>query len=77
MYIYVGDVDAIFNQAVSAGATELNPVKDQFYGDRSGYLRDPFGHLWSIATHKKDLSPDELRKAGETFFAEMSKTKAT
>jgi PhnB protein len=76
MYIYVGDVDAIFNQAVSAGATELNPVKDQFYGDRSGYLRDPFGHLWSIATHKKDLSPDELRKAGETFFAEMSKTKA-
>jgi PhnB protein len=77
MYIYVRDVDAIFNQAVSAGATELNPVKDQFYGDRSGYLRDPFGHLWSIATHKKDLSPDELRKAGETFFAEMSKAKAT
>ena len=77
MYVYVRDVDAIFNQAVSAGATEMNPVKDQFYGDRSGYLRDPFGHLWSIATHKKDLSPEELRKAGETFFAEMSKTKAT
>ena len=77
MYVYVRDVDAIFNQAVSAGATEMNPVKDQFYGDRSGYLRDPFGHLWSIATHKKDLSPEELRKAGETFFAEMSKAKAT
>ena len=76
MYVYVRDVDAIFNQAVSAGATEMNPVKDQFYGDRSGYLRDPFGHLWSIATHKKDLSPDELRKARETFFAEMSKSKA-
>ena len=76
MYVYVGDVDAIFNQAKSAGATELYSVKDQFYGDRSGYLRDPFGHLWSIATHKKDLSPDELRKAGETFFAEMSKSKA-
>jgi PhnB protein len=53
----------------------LNPVRDQFYGDRSRYLRDPFGHLWSIATHKKDLSPDELRKAGEAFLEEMSKTK--
>jgi PhnB protein len=76
LYVYVKDVDAIFNQAVSEGATELKPVKDQFYGDRSGYLRDPFGHLWSIATHIKDLSPDELRKAGEAFFEEMSKMKA-
>jgi PhnB protein len=76
MYIYVKDVDAIFNQAISEGATVLKPVSDQFYGDRSGYLRDPFGHLWSIATHKKDLSPDELRKAGEAFFEEMSKMKA-
>lgn len=76
MYVYVNDVDAVFNQAVSDGATVLNPVRDQFYGDRSGYLRDPFGHLWSIATHKKDLSPDEVRKAGEAFFEEMSKTKA-
>ena len=70
MYIYVIDVDAIFNQAMSAGATELKPVKDQFYGDRSGYLRDPFGHLWSISTHKKDLSQDELRKAGVVFVKE-------
>jgi PhnB protein len=76
MYVYVKDVDSIFNQAISEGATELKPVRDQFYGDRSGYLRDPFGHLWSIATHKKDLSPDELRKAGEAFFEEMSKMKA-
>jgi PhnB protein len=76
LYVYVKDVDDIFNQAVSEGAAVLNPVRDQFYGDRSGYLRDPFGHLWSIATHKKDLSPDELRKAGEAFFEEMSKTKA-
>jgi hypothetical protein len=66
----------VFNQAISEGATVLHPVKDQFYGDRSGYLKDPFGHLWSIATHKKDLSPDELRKAGEAFFEEMSKAKA-
>jgi PhnB protein len=76
MYVYVNDVDAVFNQAVSEDATVLNPVRDQFYGDRSGYLRDPFGHLWSITTHKKDLSPDEVRKAGEAFFEEMSKTKA-
>jgi PhnB protein len=75
LYVYVNDVDGVFNQAVSEGATVLNPVRDQFYGDRSGYLRDPFGHLWSVATHKKDLSPDELRKAGEAFFEEMSKTK--
>jgi PhnB protein len=76
MYVYVKDVDSIFNQAISEGAIELKSVRDQFYGDRSGYLRDPFGHLWSIATHMKDLSPDELRKAGEAFFEEMSKMKA-
>jgi PhnB protein len=76
LYVYVRDVDQIFNQAVSEGATVLKPVNDQFYGDRSGYLKDPFGHLWSIATHKKDLSPDELRQAGEAFFEEMSKMKA-
>ena len=75
LYVYVKDVDAIFDQAVSEGATVLHPVKDQFYGDRSGYLRDPFGHLWSVATHKKDLSPDELRRAGQAFCEEMSKTK--
>ncbi|MGC1132202.1 MAG: VOC family protein [Nitrososphaeraceae archaeon] len=68
MYVYVKDVDAVFNQAVSEGATVLNPVRDQCYGDRSGYLKDPFGHLWSIATYKKDLSPDEVRKAGASIL---------
>lgn len=77
LYVYVKDVDGVFNQAVSEGGTVLYPVKDQFYGDRSGYLKDPFGHLWTIATHKKDLTPDELRRAGEAFFEEMSKTKTT
>jgi PhnB protein len=76
MYVYVKDVDSVFNQAVSEGSTVLKPVSDQFYGDRSGFLRDPFGHLWSIATHKRDLSPDELKRAGEAFFEEMSKMKA-
>lgn len=75
MYLYVNDVDEVFNRAVSEGATPISPVRDQFYGDRSGHLRDPSGHLWSVATHKRDLSPDELRKAGQAFFEEMSKMK--
>ena len=75
LYVYVKDADTIFNQAVSAGSTVLDPVSDKFYGDRSGYLKDPFGHLWSIATHKKDLSLDEIKKAGKEAFAEMSKIK--
>jgi len=54
----------------------LNPVMDMFYGDRWGYIKDPFGHLWSIATHKKDLTSDELKKAAEIAFAKMcEKTK--
>jgi PhnB protein len=73
MYVYVEDVDTVFNQAVSAGATVVNPVMDMFYGDRWGHLKDPFGHFWSIATHKKDLTPDELKKAAEIAFAEMSR----
>jgi PhnB protein len=73
MYVYVQDVDAMFNNAVTAGATVLDGVKDQFWGDRHGRLEDPYGHLWSIATHKKDLSPDEMKRAAEAAFAEMSK----
>jgi PhnB protein len=73
LYVYVKDVDDVFNQAVSEGATVLHPVKDQLCGDRFGYLKDSFGHLWSIATHKKDLSPNELRKVGEAFFDVKSK----
>jgi PhnB protein len=60
--IYVPDVDARFKQAIAAGAKEERPVKDQFYGDRSGTLRDPFGHQWTIATHKEDLTPEEIGK---------------
>lgn len=62
LMIYVEDVDARFNQAVSAGAKVLRPVKDQFYGDRSGTVEDPFGHVWTISTHKEDLSMEEIRK---------------
>lgn len=75
MYLCVNDVDEVFNRAVYECATPISPVRDQFYGDRSGHLRDPSGHLWSVAPHKRDLSPDELRKAGQAFFEEMSKMK--
>lgn len=58
--LYVEDVDAMFAQALTAGAKELRPVKDQFYGDRSGTLQDPFGHQWTLGTHKEDIPPEEL-----------------
>jgi PhnB protein len=60
--LYVEDVDATFNRAVAAGAKVVKPVQDQFYGDRSGGVTDPFGHTWFIATHKEDLSPEEVQK---------------
>jgi PhnB protein len=62
LYLYVDDCDKVFHQAVSAGASATAPLKDQFYGDRSGAIKDPFGHSWHIATHKEDVSMDELRK---------------
>ena len=60
--LYVEDVDAVATRALAAGAKMLRPVKDQFYGDRTGTLNDPFGHQWTIATHKEDVSADEIRK---------------
>ncbi len=59
--IYVEDVDARFDRAIAAGATVVRPLKDQFYGDRSGSLADPFGHSWTIATHVEDVSPEEIQ----------------
>ena len=58
--LYVSDVDALFAQALAAGASTLRPVQDQFYGDRSGTLRDPYGHVWTLATHVEDVSPEEI-----------------
>jgi PhnB protein len=63
--LYVEDVDAQFRQALAAGATQLRPVKDQFYGDRSGTLADPFGHVWSLATHKEDVTTEEVYRRFE------------
>ena len=60
--IYVEDVDTVFKQAIDAGGVEKKGVQDQFYGDRSGTLTDPFGHVWTVATHKEDVSPEEIDK---------------
>jgi PhnB protein len=58
--LYVPDCDAVFNAAVAAGAKVLKPLQDQFYGDRSGTVTDPFGHQWTISTHIEDVSNDEM-----------------
>ena len=63
--LYVEDVDGRFNQAIAVGGKELKPVENQFYGDRSGTLTDPFGHVWTIATHKEDIEPEELNRRAE------------
>jgi len=64
--LYVEAVDTVVGRAVAAGAKVLRPVQDQFYGDRSGSVADPYGHVWHVATHKEDLSPDEIRKRAAT-----------
>ena len=69
--IYVEDVDRLFNQAVAAGATVTMPLANQFWGDRYGIVTDPFGHKWSIATHVKDMSPDEMQRAQDEAMANM------
>ena len=64
--IYVPDVDAVFQQALKAGATQLRPVENKFYGDRMGMLKDPFGHQWALGTHVEDVTPEEMgRRAAE------------
>src|SRR5262245_4966873 len=66
--LYVEDCDGVFKQAIAAGAKEERPVKDQFYGDRSGTVIDPFGHKWTIATHKEDVPPAEMEKRMAEFM---------
>ena len=67
IHVYVEDVDRFTERALAAGLEVLRPVADQFYGDRSGFFQDPFGHRWSFATHKEDLSPEELRRRHEAL----------
>jgi PhnB protein len=62
LYVYLPDVDKVVDRALAAGAKILKPVQDQFYGDRTGFLQDPFGHLWGIATHVEDVAPQEMEE---------------
>ena len=69
VFLYVPNVDALFAQAVSAGASVTMPLANQFWGDRYGKLRDPFGHVWNLATHVEDLSPEEIEKRAAAMAA--------
>jgi PhnB protein len=62
LYVYLPDVDKVVEKAQAEGAKIVKPVQDQFYGDRSGFLQDPFGHFWGIATHVEDVSPQEMKE---------------
>ncbi len=70
LMLYVPDVDKMFAAAASAGATVLEPVKNQFYGDRSGTLKDPFGHIWTLATHVEDVPPEEMGRRAAAWMKE-------
>ena len=74
IYLYVDDADSVYAKALASGGTGRGPMQDMFWGDRVGRVADPFGHEWSIATHKEDLSADEMRKRGQAFMAKMSAT---
>ncbi len=71
IFLYVQNADDVFNKAISAGAKSQMPMMDAFWGDRFGSIVDPFGHVWSLATHTKDMTPDEIKKAGEEFMKQM------
>jgi uncharacterized glyoxalase superfamily protein PhnB len=73
IHLYVPNVDEVFERATKAGATVKMPLADMFWGDRYGKLEDPFGHCWSVATHVKDVSPEELEKASKAEFAKAGK----
>jgi PhnB protein len=72
LHIYLDNVDAAFDRAVKAGASVEMPVMDQFWGDRYGKLKDPFGHKWSMATHVRDMSRDEMEKGMDEAFAKAA-----
>ena len=73
LFVYVPDVDKVFNQAVDAGAEITMPLDDMFWGDRCGTVKDPFGYSWMIATHSHDMTWEEVQKGAEAFFAAAAK----
>jgi PhnB protein len=70
--LYVDSVDSRFKQALDAGAKEMRPLQNQFWGDRMGTLTDPFGHVWSLATHFEDVSPEEMHRRGQEMIQKMA-----
>jgi len=72
LFLYVEDVDQSFKRAVDAGCASEMPVLDMFWGDRFGSVKDPFGYSWSLATHTKDLTVDQINKGAEEFFAQTA-----
>jgi PhnB protein len=73
--LYGENVDQLFNQAVAAGATVIMPLTNQFWGDRYGQVKDPFGHTWALGQHVEDVAPEELERRGREAFAQMAKAK--
>ncbi|MHB9863241.1 VOC family protein [Streptomyces sp. YIM S03343] len=71
LYVYVHDADAVFTEALAKGAAELEAVKTQFYGDRTGRFEDPFGHRWNVATHVEDVPPEEMEKRAKEAMQSM------
>ena len=67
LYVYLPDVDQVVQRATAEGAKVLRPVEDQFYGDRTGFIQDPFGHLWGVATHIEDVSPKDMEERMKKF----------
>jgi len=72
LYLYVPDVDSSFDQAIKAGGKAGMPVQDMFWGDRMGSLTDPYGHQWTLATHVKDLSPEQIEEGAKAWQAQMA-----
>ena len=72
-WIYTENADTFFNKAVQAGAVSVMPVADMFWGDRMGALQDPFGYIWNVATHTRDMTDSQVKKEAEAFFASMAK----
>ncbi|MFA5117398.1 MAG: VOC family protein [Candidatus Omnitrophota bacterium] len=70
-YLYVENADEVFSRALKAGATQIMPVQEMFWGDRVGQLRDPFGHTWSVATHTRDLTAQQIDEEAKNFFSKM------
>ena len=77
LLFYVDDCDAVFQRAIAAGATEVRPLRDQFYGDRSGTLTDPFGHQWTIASRTEDLTAEEIKARAKEMERAQSESGAS